>query len=111
MGGRKHYLRRLLGSEVTFSMKCRLLPCQQLQMRKKVKPSRTLCSVRNLVVHAALGRTSGLDSDVPLPPCQEVRNCDENVTSSAPEILYDVVLSPLVRYSNLVYRIDVLDKL
>ena len=102
MGGRKHYLRRLLGSEATFSMKCRLLPHQQPRMRKKVKQLRTLCSVRNLIVHATLGRASGLNSDVPLPPCQEVRNGDENITSGTPQVFYDVVLGPLVGYSDLI---------
>lgn len=84
---------------------------QQLQVRIEVKPPLTLRSVRDLVVHAALGGAGGLDSDVPLPPCQEVRNGNENVTSGTPEVLYDVVLSPLIRYSDLVYRVDVFNQL
>ena len=111
MHSRKYYLRRLLGSEAAFSMICRLSLRQRMRMRKRVKPSRTLCSARNLVIHTALCGASGLNSDVPLPPRQEVRNGDKDVTSGTPEILYDIVLSPLVCYSNLVYRVDVLDQL
>ena len=92
-------------------MKCKLLTRQQPQMRIKVESPRTLRSVGNLVVHAALCEACGLDSDVPLPPGQEVRNGDENVASGTPEVLYDVVLGPFVSYSNLVYRVDVLDQL
>jgi len=92
-------------------MKCKLLARQKPQMRIKVEPPRTLRSVGNLVVHTALCGASGLNSDVPLPPCQEVRNGDENVASGTPEVLYDVVLGPFVSYANLVYRIDVLDQL
>jgi len=92
-------------------MKCRLLPRQQLPMHEKVKSPRTLCSSRNLVIHAALGRAGGLNSDVPLSPCQEVRNGDKDITSGTPEVFNDVVLGPLVSYSNLVYRVDVLDQL
>jgi hypothetical protein len=80
-------------------------------MRIKAEPPRTLRSVSNLVVHATLCGASGLNSDMPLPPCQEVRNGDKNITSGTPEVFYDVVLGPLVSYSNLVYRIDVLDQL
>ena len=84
-------------------MKCRLSLCQQLQVGEKVKPPRTLRSARNLVIHTALCGASGLNSDVPLPPRQEVRDGDKDVTSGTPEVLYDIVLSPLVCYSNLVY--------
>ena len=80
-------------------------------MHERVKPSRTLRSACNLVIYAALGGTSSLNSDVPLPPRQEVRNGDKDVTGGTPEVLYDIVLGPLVCYSNLVYRIDVLDQL
>ena len=80
-------------------------------MHIKVEPLRTLRSIGNLVVHTTLRRPSGLDSNMPFPPCQEVRNGDKNVTSGTPEVLYDVVLSPLVSYSNLVYRVNVLDQL
>lgn len=111
MHSRKYYLQRLPGSEVTFSTKCRLFPGQQPQMRKKAKPLRTFCPVRNLVVHAAFGGASGLNTDVPLPPRQEVRNGDQNVASGTPEVFYNVVFSPLVSYSNFVYRINVLDQL
>lgn len=76
-----------------------------------MKSPRTLCPARNLVIHATLSGASGLNSDVPLPPRQEVRNGDQHVTSGTPEVLDDIVLSPLVRYSNLVYRVDVLDQL
>lgn len=92
-------------------MKCKLSRCQQLQTRTEAKSLRTLCSVRNLVVHTTLSRTSGLDGDVPLPSCEKVRDGDENVTGGTPKVLDDVVLSPLVSYSNLVDRVDVFDKL
>jgi len=92
-------------------MKCRLSLCQHLQMCEIVKPPRTLCSARNLVIHTAICGASSLNSNVPLPPRQEVRNGDKDVTSGTPEVLYDIVLSPLVCYTNLVYRIDVLDQL
>ena len=94
--------RRNVGYHQVISCKC----------VKKAKLSRTFCSARNLVIHATLGgAASGLNSDVPLPPRQEVRNSDKDVTSGTPQVLYDIVLSPLVCYSNLVYRIDVLDQL
>jgi len=48
---------------------------------------------------------------VPLPSCEKVRDGDENVTGGTPKVLDDVVLSPLVSYSNLVDRVDVFDKL
>ena len=111
MYGRKYHLQRPLGSEATFSMRCRLSQRQRLRMCVHVKLPRTLCPICNLVVHTALSRACGLDSDVPLSPCQEVRNGDKNVTSGAPEVLYDIVLGPFVGNSNLVYRVDVLDQL
>jgi hypothetical protein len=111
MHGREHYPPRLPGSEATFSMKCRLSICQRPLMRIKVKPLRTFRSVGDLIVHTVHRRASGLNSDMPLPSCQEVRDGDKNVTSSTPEILDDVVFGPLVSYSNLVYRVDVFDQL
>jgi hypothetical protein len=90
-------------------MKYRLFPCKLPTIYIVAKVIHTFCPIRNLVVHAALGRAGGLDTDVPLPPRQEVRDGDKNVTGSAPEILDDVVFSPLIGYSNLVDRVDVLD--
>lgn len=48
---------------------------------------------------------------MPLPSRQEIGNGDKNVTCGAPEVLDDVVLSPLISYSNLVDRVNVLDEL
>lgn len=111
MHGRVHYLPRLPGLEATSLMKCRLSACQRPPMRIKMKLLRTFRSVSDLVVHTAHCGASGLNSDMPLPSCQEVRDGDKNVTSGTPEVLNDVVLGPLVSYSNFVYRVDVLDQL
>ena len=92
-------------------MKCRLLTHEQLEIRPRVKPPRTLRSARNLIIYTAFGRASGLNSNMPLPTRQEVGDGDKNVTSGTPKVLYDVVLGPLISYSNLVYRVDVLDQL
>jgi hypothetical protein len=92
-------------------MKCRLLLCQSLVVCICTKAPRTLCPVRNLIVHVPPGRAGGLDTDMPLPPRQEVRNGNKNVTCGAPEVLDYVVLSPLISYSDLVDRVDVLDQL
>lgn len=92
-------------------MKCRLLSCQLLVVRIGAEAPRTLCPVCNLVVHAAPGGTSSLNTDVPLPPRQKVRNCNKDVTGGAPEVLDYVVLGPLISYSNFVDRVDVFDQL
>ena len=76
-----------------------------------MEPLRTFRSVSDLVVHTAHCGASGLDGNIPLPSCQEVRDGDKDVTSGAPEVLNDVVLGPLISYSNLVYRVNVLDEL
>jgi hypothetical protein len=92
-------------------MKCRLSPCQLLAVPIAAKETRTLSPVGNVVVHGSLDRTGGLNTDVPFPSRQEVRNGDKNVACGTPEVLDDVVLSPLVSNSNLVDRVDVLDQL
>lgn len=64
-----------------------------------------------MVVYASLDRSGGLNADVPFPSRQEVRDGDKNVARGTPEVLDDIVLSPLVSDSNLVDGVDVLDQL
>ena len=80
-------------------------------MHNGSKISRTLRPICNSVVHAALGRPESLNTDMPLSSCQEIGNSDQNVTCGTPEVLDDVVFSPLVSYSNFVDRVDVFDQL